>query len=101
MVQLLFEETTTIGVRYRQEQREVLSRRTEVVETSYGPISVKVSTDRSGRVVTCHPEYEDCRLAAIRHSTPLRVVQAAALRTWDLGELGESGESGPDRSANG
>lgn len=98
MVQLLFEETTTIGVRYRQEQREVLSRRTEVVETGYGPISVKVSTDRSGRVVTCHPEYEDCRLAAIRHSTPLRVVQAAALRAW---ESGESGESGAARPTNG
>jgi hypothetical protein len=82
LTRLLFEETTTIGIRYRQEQREVLTRRTVVVETAFGPISVKVSTDTSGRELTCHPEYEDCRLAAGRHSIPLRVVQTAALRAW-------------------
>ncbi len=78
MAQLIFEETTTVGIRYREERREILIRSHEVVQTKYGAISIKISRDSSGRVLTRHPEFEDCRRAAEEHNVPLRLVQAEA-----------------------
>jgi uncharacterized protein (DUF111 family) len=84
MVRLIFEETTTVGVRYREERRQILIRGKEMVDTQYGQIQVKVSRDASGRVLTRHPEFEDCRKAAETHRVALRVVQLAALAGQDI-----------------
>jgi uncharacterized protein (TIGR00299 family) protein len=84
MVRLIFEETTTVGVRYREERRQILIRSKETVDTQYGSIQVKVSRDGSGRVLTRHPEFEDCRKAAETHRVALRVVQLAALAGQEI-----------------
>ncbi len=62
--ELLFRETTTLGVRRQEWQRTVLERETAAVATAYGPVGVKVG--RRGAVVyNAQPEFEDCqRLAA-------------------------------------
>jgi pyridinium-3,5-bisthiocarboxylic acid mononucleotide nickel chelatase len=57
MCDLIFRETTTLGVRYRNEQREILTREFVTVETEYGPIRVKVSRARDGRVMNASPEF--------------------------------------------
>ena len=76
-MQLLFEETTTLGVRSYEVDRRSLQRQTIRVQTQYGPIDVKVA--RFGeKVVNQMPEYEQCREAARAASVPLRVVEAAA-----------------------
>jgi uncharacterized protein (TIGR00299 family) protein len=82
MTTLIFRETTTLGLRYRDEQREVLRREHVLVETPYGPIKVKVARAPDGRVINYAPEFEDCREAAARHQVAVREVQTAALTAY-------------------
>lgn len=79
MTEIIFRETTTLGVRYRNERREILRREFVTVETEYGPIRIKVSRALDGRVMNASPEFEDCRAAAERHQVGLRDVQTTAL----------------------
>jgi uncharacterized protein (DUF111 family) len=78
MRELLFTETTTLGVRSYEVERRALNRETIRVETPYGQIDVKVASI-NGRVVNEMPEYEQCRAAAERGGVALRVVEAAVL----------------------
>jgi hypothetical protein len=77
LTQLLFDETTTLGVRSHEVERRALARESVRVETLYGPVSVKVAR-RDGRVTNVTPEYDDCRAAARSHDVPLRDVESAA-----------------------
>jgi uncharacterized protein (TIGR00299 family) protein len=79
MAGLLFRETTTLGMRRREEQRMVLDREIRVVETVYGQIRVKLA-GANGVRYNAMPEYEDCRRAAREHGVALRQVMATALR---------------------
>lgn len=74
---LLFEETTTLGVRSYEVERRALGREFVRVGTEFGEISVKVAR-RDGRVVNLAPEYDDCREAALRAGVALRIVESAA-----------------------
>jgi uncharacterized protein (TIGR00299 family) protein len=78
---LLFAETTTIGVRYREMQRERLAREIRTVETPLGAIRVKVAT-RGGRVMNASPEFEDCARIAAARGLPIKEVQAIATKAW-------------------
>ena len=81
-MQLLFEETTTLGIRSYEVDRCALERQTVCVETPYGPIDVKVA--RLGeKVVNAMPEYEQCRQAARAANVALRVVEETARRAFD------------------
>jgi uncharacterized protein (DUF111 family) len=77
MMELLFTETTTIGVRSYQVNRRALDRQMVTVETSYGPIDVKLA-NLNGRVVNVMPEFEQCRKAAERAGVALKEVEDAA-----------------------
>lgn len=76
--ELLLRETTTLGVRVREEDRVVLQRRFMDVETAFGSIRVKVGS-RASEDVNLMPEYEDCVRAAREHGVPLKQVMQAAL----------------------
>lgn len=76
-MQLLFEETTTLGIRSHEVDRRALERQTVRVETRYGAIDVKVAR-LAGKVVNAMPEYEQCRQTARAANVPLRVVEEAA-----------------------
>ena len=75
--QLLFEQTTTIGVRIYEARRKVLEREQVTVETPYGTVQVKVAR-REGKVVNAAPEFDDCQRLAAEKSVPLKQVIAAA-----------------------
>ena len=75
--ELLFAETTTLGIRAYDVERRALERRIVAVETQYGPIDVKVA-QLNGHIVKAMPEYEQCRQAARDANVPLRVVEEAA-----------------------
>lgn len=75
--ELLFTETTTLGVRFQEVRRRSLERETVKVETEFGPIDVKVARLR-GRLIKEMPEYEQCREAALKSGVPVRAVEAAA-----------------------
>jgi hypothetical protein len=74
---MLFEETTTIGVRIYEARRKVLERELLSVETPYGPVRIKVAR-REGKVLNVAPEYEDCQRLATEKSVPLKQVMMAA-----------------------
>ncbi|HEY8459831.1 MAG TPA: nickel pincer cofactor biosynthesis protein LarC [Blastocatellia bacterium] len=82
MCEMVFRETTTLGVRYRNEQREILTREFVTVETEYGPIRIKVSRAKDGQVMNVSPEFEDCRAAAEKNGVGLRDAQTAALNAY-------------------
>lgn len=78
---MIFRETTTIGVRYREMARECLDRETIRVETPFGAIGVKVAR-RNGEVMNASPEFDDCVRIAAASGTPLKDVQAAAMKSY-------------------
>ena len=77
LVQTVFSETTTFGMRLRKEKRRVLNREETVRETSFGPIRVKKGSDEKGNLVKTHIEYEDVRRIADEHQMPYRVLLEA------------------------
>lgn len=77
LADMLFAETTTLGVRSYEVQRRALEREIVRVETEYGPIDVKVAR-LNGHVVNEMPEYDQCREAARKAGVALRVVESAA-----------------------
>ena len=78
---LIFAETTTLGVRRREEMRQVLARRWETVETPWGPVRIKIAS-MNGTISNYAPEYEDCRAVAEKHHVPLRTVMQEAMRKY-------------------
>ena len=76
-MQLLFAETTTLGVRSYEVERRALQRSVVRVETQYGPIDVKVA-QLNGHIIKDMPEFEQCRQAALKAGVPLRDVEDAA-----------------------
>ncbi len=72
---LLFDETSSIGLRIRREQRMTLPRKIVMVATPWGPVAAKKITTPSGTMIT--PEYEPCRVIAETHRISLQSVYAA------------------------
>jgi uncharacterized protein (DUF111 family) len=81
LVDLVFRETTTIGVRFTEMQRECLARETVSVVTPLGSVRFKVAR-RDGRVLNAQPEYDDLVRLANEHSRPVKEVQAVAAKAW-------------------
>ncbi|SRR5579875_2727633 len=73
---VLFEETTTIGVRFHPVARLKLEREIRKIATRWGTIRVKVA--RGAGATTVSPEYDDCRRAALEHRVALRIVMQEA-----------------------
>ena len=86
LTQLIFTETTTLGVRRREEARQTLARRWESVRTEWGEVRIKIAS-MNGTVTNYAPEYEDCRRIAAEHHVPLKTVMQEATRHYlDKGE---------------
>jgi len=80
--ELLFRETTTIGLRWRLENKLALAREFAEVETRWGKVSIKIARLPNGELVNAQPEYEDCRRLATEHSVPLKQVTEAAQQAY-------------------
>jgi pyridinium-3,5-bisthiocarboxylic acid mononucleotide nickel chelatase len=87
LAELLFQETTTIGVRWSEVRRRRLPRELVRLPTTLGPVTFKVST-LGGRVVTVTPEFEEVRRIADREGRPVRevleTVRQEGLRALEL-----------------
>lgn len=79
--QLIFAETTTLGVRIREEKRAVLARRHLTVPTKWGDVTMKVA-NINGSVSNYAPEYEDCRRIAEQRHVPLKTVMQEAIKVY-------------------
>ena len=83
---ILFEETTTLGVRRWPVSRSVLVRRSHRVQTEWGPIEGKLGW-LGGGSPRFAPEFESCRRVASEHGVPLRAVYEAAQKAFDPEEV--------------
>lgn len=77
LIDLVFRETTTIGVRTYEVRRKTLAREFVPVATPFGEVRMKVSR-LNGAVLNATPEYEDCQKLAAERGVPLKQVMAAA-----------------------
>jgi pyridinium-3,5-bisthiocarboxylic acid mononucleotide nickel chelatase len=81
LAQIIFAETTTLGVRRREEKRQVLARKWQAVSTRFGDVRIKIAS-LNGTVSSYAPEYEDCRRIAVEHRVPLKMVMQEAVREY-------------------
>ncbi|MBO1056570.1 MAG: nickel pincer cofactor biosynthesis protein LarC [Dolichospermum sp. JUN01] len=82
---VLFRETSTLGIRRTTQKRSFLQREMQKVETIYGTISVKVAWTGKAteKVITnVQPEYEDCAELARQNNIPWREIHRLALESW-------------------
>jgi uncharacterized protein (DUF111 family) len=77
LAQIVFAETSTLGLRMYAAERRVQARRFEVVETKYGKVRMKIGSEGSYA-----PEYEDCRRLALEAGAALKEVIAEANYTY-------------------
>ena len=73
LAQLLFDETSTLGLRTYSAERRVKARHSVEVETPHGKVRMKIAEDGSFA-----PEYEDCRKLALASGVPLKQILAEA-----------------------
>jgi uncharacterized protein (DUF111 family) len=81
LAETILAETSTLGVRMREEHRIELPRHTLEVQTEYGPVLVKVARLPDGGE-RAHPEYESVVEVAARASVAPRLVAAAAVQSF-------------------
>jgi uncharacterized protein (TIGR00299 family) protein len=81
MTEIVFRESTTIGIRHQELSRECLDREMVTVTTSLGPVRFKVAR-RDGRVLNAQPEFEDLAKLSAERGIPIKDVQALAHKAW-------------------
>ncbi|MFT5367130.1 MAG: hypothetical protein ACI8V2_002088 [Candidatus Latescibacterota bacterium] len=75
LTNLIFSETTTLGIRRIPVQRHMLKRRADTIETAFGPIRVKIADINGKARIT--PEYDDCARIAREKGVPILDVYKA------------------------
>jgi pyridinium-3,5-bisthiocarboxylic acid mononucleotide nickel chelatase len=78
---IVFAETTTLGIRRRDERRQILAREWQSVSTRFGDIRIKVAS-MNGTISSYAPEYEDCRRIAADQRVPLKQVMQEAMQAY-------------------
>lgn len=73
IIEFLLNETTTLGLRWREEERSCADREILVLDTKYGKVRFKLAKWK-GRVVNLSPEYEDCKRLALKKRIPLKAI---------------------------
>jgi len=87
---IIFNETSTLGIRSYPVDRLALQREQKEIQTQYGPVRVKIAYQPNGQV-NCAPEYDDCKRLAQEKKIALKLVYEAALQ-------GARSQRGQDKS---
>jgi uncharacterized protein (DUF111 family) len=90
LAEIIFQETTTLGLRLHEVSRRCLEREWQEVATDYGRVRVKIGRLGS-QVITVAPEYEDCRRLAEATGAPLKAVYEAAQSAYRAGRTAGGG----------
>jgi uncharacterized protein (TIGR00299 family) protein len=81
LADIVFRETTTIGLRFCEVERECLEREMVDVDTPLGPVRFKIAR-RGGRILNAAPEFDDCVKLAAASELPIKDVQAIAIQAY-------------------
>ncbi len=87
VTKLIFEETSSFGLRLSEKRRLKLERRVETVQTPHGAVEVKLGFDRQGKRLQVAPEFESCKAVGERSGQPVREVYHAALQAFRQKEV--------------
>ncbi len=79
---VVFAETSSIGVRWQEVRRTVADRSIVPVATEWGSVGIKVAA-RNGEIINVAPEFGDCRALADQTGAPLKKIYQAALNAWN------------------
>ena len=82
LANILFRETSTIGIRYYPVARMILKRTTKIIKSRFGPVKVKV-IEEPGGTKRATPEYEDLRRIAQAKKIPLKVLYEEVVRSFN------------------
>ncbi len=83
--QIIFKETSTLGIRRSQQTRSILPRQIEAVVTKYGTVRIKIARNNlvdHDQIINIQPEYDDCAALAQEHQVPWIEVHQLALIAW-------------------
>jgi uncharacterized protein (DUF111 family) len=83
LTEMLYVETSTIGVRISNIERHALEREIRTVLTAYGDISVKIAKS-GGKIVNVMPEYDEVKRIALEKGVAFRIVRDAAIAKAEL-----------------
>lgn len=83
LVEIILQETTTLGIRYYPVSRVKLERRIEIMNTPWGDVRIKIGLQKDGTVLNIKPEYEDCRRIAEKSSMPLKEVWQSIINLYE------------------
>ena len=89
ILEVLFSESTTLGIRIREVKRLRLVQQNFIAETKYGKIKVKVGMFKGG-IKNIAPEYENCKKIAKQHQIPLKEVYEEAKKAVHDNKLEDS-----------
>ena len=82
---IIFTETTTLGIRSLIQDRSILDREIQEIDTDYGIVKVKIASQQiNGQktIINVQAEYEDCVLLAQNTNKPLQYIQQMVIGTW-------------------
>ena len=96
LLKIIFEESTTLGVRSCPVERFEVEREVREAASSCGRVKVKIARDAAGRILNVAPEYESCRELSQKKKIPLKEVYAAALASPSASRRGYRGDSGKE-----
>jgi len=85
--QIIFTETSTLGIRRDRQTRSILPREIETVTTKYGTVRVKVARNNLvdiDQIINIQPEYADCAALAQQHQIPWKEVYQSVIVAWHL-----------------
>jgi pyridinium-3,5-bisthiocarboxylic acid mononucleotide nickel chelatase len=83
--QIIFTETSTLGIRRDRQIRSILPRSIESVATKYGNVRVKIARNNlvnDDRIINIQPEYADCAALAEQHQVPWKEIHQLVLASW-------------------
>jgi uncharacterized protein (DUF111 family) len=83
--EIIFRETTTLGIRQSLQKRSILDREIKTVTIKYGKVRVKIASQGQGEnkiIINIQPEYEDCAAFARQFEQPLKTIQQMALEAF-------------------
>ena len=81
LTDIIFEETTTIGLRFYEAQRKTLERTIKRVKTKYGNVRIKISR-LNGKVTNMTPEYDDIKTAAKKTGIPVKKIAGEIVKLY-------------------
>jgi hypothetical protein len=83
--EIIFRETSTLGIRHFSQQRSILDREIQAVKTNYGTVRIKIASRGQGeqkQIINIQPEYEDCANLARQYNQPWQLIHQLALNSW-------------------